>query len=231
MSTSVRRGLWLIPLAGLLTGLPWFEFIHVAPGQAHIAREEALRALSLADQIAIYTDAAGFLSLLFGLLALHALAMNRDGGMVALAAVVLDVLAVILVLSVQIGVLAVARPVAAEFYLSGHEDAGSVVLQLSGGSFGPKVLALLLTAILIALLGGLANGVATWRSGVIAGWAAATLAIGFVLTMTDFPLVGWIGSALLLAVGSAIAWGANRKEVLSTNEPRSNPASDRLANA
>jgi hypothetical protein len=231
MSTASRRGLWLLPVAGVLTGLPWFQFIHVGPGQQHIARDEALRALSIGDQIATYAYAAGFLCLLFGLLALYASVMSRPPALVTLGAVVLDVLAVALLLSVQIGVLALARPIAAEFYLSGHDDAGSLLAQLSGGSFSPRILTFLLVTILVALLGAIATGAAVWRSGIVPKWAGVLIAIGFVLTMTDFPLIGWFGSALLLGVGSWIAWTVNRSAVAATKAAHSESAGDRLAEA
>jgi hypothetical protein len=218
MSTASRRGLWLLPVAGVLTGLPWFEFIHVGPGQQLVARDEALRALSIGDQIATYAYAAGFLCLLFGLLALYASVMSRPPGLVTLGAVVLDVLAVALLLSVQIGVLVLARPIAAEFYLSSHDDAGSLVVQLSGGGFGPRILTFLLVTIFVALLGAIATGAALWRSGAIPKWAAVLFAIGFVLTMTAFPFIGWVGSALLIGVGSWIAWTAPRSAAATTKD-------------
>jgi hypothetical protein len=221
MSTSARRGLWLLPLAGVLTGVPWFEFIHVGPGQPHVARDEALRALSLGDQVAVYAYAAGFLCLLFGLLALHASVMSRRPGVVTLAAVVLD----------EVGVLALARPIAAELYLSGHEDTAPLVLQLSGGTFGARVMGFLLGTIFIALLGAIATGAAIWRSGAVPKWAAVLFAIGFVLTMTDTPLIGWFGSALLFGVGSWIAWAVTRSAVATTKDAPSAPAGDRLAEA
>jgi hypothetical protein len=114
-------------------------------------------------------------------------------------------LAVVLLLSVQVGVLVLARPIAAKFYLSGHDDAGSLVVQLSGGGFSPRILAFLLVTIFVALLGAIATGAAIWRSGLVPKGAGMLIAIGFVLTMTDFPLNGWVGSALLLGVGSWIA--------------------------
>jgi hypothetical protein len=231
MSASARRGLWLLPLAGVLTGVPWFEFIHVRPGQPHVARDEALRALSLGDQVATYAYGAGFLCLLFGLLALHASVMSRRPGLVTLGAVVLDVLAVALLLSVQIGVLALARPIAAELYLSGHEDTAPLVLQLSGGAFGARVMGFLLATIFIALLGAIATGTAIWRSGAVRKWAAVLFAIGFVLTMTDFPLIGWVGSALLVSVGGWIAWAVTRSAVATTKDAPPAPAGDRLAEA
>jgi hypothetical protein len=231
MSTATRRGLWLLPVAGVLTGLPWFEFIHVGPGQPHLARDEALRALSIGDQVATYAYAAGFLCLLFGLLALYTSVMSRRPGLMTLGAVVLDVLAVALLLSVQIGVLVLARPIAADFYLSGHDDAGSLVLQLSGGGFSPRILTFLLVTIFVALLGAIATGAALWRSDASPKWVAVSLAAGFVLTMTDFPLVGWVGSALLLGVGSWIAWALPRSAAAATKDASSEHAGDRFAEA
>jgi hypothetical protein len=185
----------------------------------------------MGDQVATYAYAAGFLCLLFGLLALYTSVMSRRPGLVTLGAVVLDVLALALLLSVQIGVLVLARPIAADFYLSGHDDAGSLVVQLSGGGFSPRILTFLLVTISVALLGAIATGAAIWRSGLVPKWAGVLIAIGFVLTMTDFPLIGWVGSALLLGVGSWIAWGVTRSTAASTNDAPSEPAADRLAEA
>ena len=210
MSAYIRRGLWLLPLAGVLIALPWFEFIHVAPGHEHMGLDEAQRAVWLGDQVAIWAYVAGFLCLLFGLLALHAWVTSRRADMVALPAVVLTVLAVTFLLSVELGVVAVARPVAAQAYLAGHEDVGQVVLQLSGGAFAPRILSFLLVTILVAALGAVATAATMWRSGSVPKAASLLLPVGFLLTMTDFPVIAWVGSALLLVVGSWIAWLANR---------------------
>ena len=210
MSASTRRGLWLLPLAGALTALPWFEFIHVPSGQQHVARDEALRAVSLGDQLATWAYIAGFLCLLFGLLALHARVTFRRPDVVALAAVVLSVVAVTFLLSIQIGVVALARPTAAQVYLAGHEDVEQVVLQLSGGTFGSRIMAFLLATVLVAALGAVAAAAAMWRSGSVPKAASLLLPAGFLLTMTDFPVIAWAGSALLLVAGSWIAWAANR---------------------
>lgn len=231
MSTSIRRGLWLLPLAGVLTSLPWFEFVHVSPGQEHVGRQEALRAISLADQLAVGADAAGFLCLLFGLLALTTCVMSRRGGLVPVGAVVVDVLAVVLLLSVEIGVLMLARPVAADFYISGHGDTGALVLQFSGGSFGPRILSFLLATIVVAAVGAIATGAAIWRSRVLPRWTAVLLPLGFALAMTDFPFIGWIGSALLLGVGGWIALRLNRAEIAPAEDVRAERAGERLAKA
>ena len=210
MSASIRRGLWLLPVAGAFTALPWFEFIHVPAGQEHLARDEAQRAVSLGDQFATWAYIAGFLCLLFGLLALHAWMTSRRPDVIALPAVVLSVVAVTFLLSIQIGVVALARPVAAQAYLAGHEDVGQVVLQLSGGAFASRILSFLLATILVAALAAGATAATMWRSGSVPKTASLLLPVGFLLTMTDFPVITWIGSALLLIVGSWIAWLANR---------------------
>lgn len=223
MSTAVRRAFWLLPAAGILTLLPWFHFIHVEAGQQHVAGDEAMRAASLGDQVATYAYVAGFLCLLFGLLALNAYVASRRQGVVSVVAIALDLLAVAFMVSIQVGIVALARPMAAEFYLSGHQDSGPLVLQLSGGSFGSRIIAFLGVTIVVALAGAIATGVAIWRSGVLPRWAAVLIAAGFVLTMTDAPLIGWVGSGLLLGAGSWIAWVATRAATATVTHARVEP--------
>lgn len=212
MSTASRRGLWLLPVAGVLTAVPWLAFFHLKPGgEGSDPHGEAVSALSLSNQVAGYAYLAGFLCLLVGVIALLVyVALRRQSGWNA-PALVLDVIAVALVLPVE-GVLGLADPIVASYYLAGHEDVAPVLIQLSGGSFAPLINGWLAVAIIIALAGGVATGFAIWRSG--AGrWSAVLVAAGFVLTVAITPLVSWVGAALLMGGGARLAWTANRIEV------------------
>jgi hypothetical protein len=85
-----------------------------------------------------------------------------------------------------------------------------VLAKLSGGDFGRAVLAVLLAAIILGLLGAVANGVAIWRSGTLPKWAGVLVAAGFVLLVASTPIVSQLGGILLALGGGWIARTAGR---------------------
>jgi hypothetical protein len=182
--------------------LPWFVFFHSPP----TVQVQAATAVSTWGGIAAYCYLVGFITLLFGLLALFSYAGSSPVGSLIRAALVLDVIAVAMSLPVT-GVELLARPVVAEYYLSGHNDAGSVLLQVSGGSFAPSIVTYFVVAVSMALLGAIATGVALWQSELVPKTPLVLFAVGFALTMTLTPLVGWLGDVLLFVGG---AWIAHR---------------------
>jgi hypothetical protein len=230
MGTASRRGLWLLPIAAILTGLPWLAFFDLKPGgEGSDSHEEAVRAISLTNQLAGYAYITGFICLLVGMIALALYIASRRGSSWAAPALVLDAVAVALIMPVQ-GVVGLGDPIVASYYLSGHSDVGPLFIQLSGGSFAPQINAWVIATILIALAGAVASGVASWRTG--AGrWSGVLVAAGFVLTVAITPLVSWVGAALLVGAGSWIAWHANRVEAASANPARAESEGDRVAQA
>ena len=212
MTTAARRRLWLFPLAGILTGLPWVVFLfQLRPGAG--TDQEALFFVSASTQASVYAYIAGFICLLVAIATLVVMAEAKRPSAWAVAALVLDVAAVAMITAVVGGVLALADRVVASYYLSGHQDVGPLLSQLSvGGSFAPNINAWLFVANGIALIGVVATGVSTWRAG-IGRWSGVLLAAGFGLTLTITPLLSWVGSALLLGAGGWIAWRTNSSEV------------------
>lgn len=228
MSTASRRGLWLLPIAGVLTGLPWFAFFDLKPGgEGSDPHGDAVRALSLTDQFAGYAYVAGFLCLLVGLIALTIYVASRRPSSWTVPALVLDVVAVALIMPVE-GVLGLADPIVASYYLSGHEDVGALFTQLSGGSFAPLINTWVIVAILTSLAGAIATGVACWRIGADR-WSGVLVSAGFVLTVAITPLVSWVGAAFLIGGGSWIAWHAGRPEGAPATAARTETGMDRAA--
>jgi multisubunit Na+/H+ antiporter MnhB subunit len=79
----------------------------------------------------------------------------------------------------------------------------------------------------VAIAAAVAMGVAGWRSHAIPRWCSIAYPIGFVLNMTDAPVVAWIGLALLVVTGTVIARGskpsqghADAQEPLTKGEPK-----------
>lgn len=209
MTTAARQRLWLFPLAAILTGLPWLVIFFGGPRGG---RQQALYFVSSATQGATYVYFAGLICLLLAIITLVAMAEAKRPSAWAVAALVLGVAAVAMISAVVGGVLGLAASTVASYYLSGHQDVGPLLIQLSGGTFAPNINAWGFAAIDIAMIGAVAIGVSTWRAG-IARWSGVLLAAGFGLTLTIQPGVSWVGSALLLGAGGWIAWRTNSSKV------------------
>jgi hypothetical protein len=201
MRAADPRRLWLFPLAAILTAMPWVFLLK---------HEQAVFIASAGNRAASYLYFAGFICLLVAIITLVAMAEAKRPSAWTVAALVLNVAAVAMVNAV-LGVFALADPVVASYYLSGHQDVGQLLTQLED-DFPASIIAWLEAASAIAVIGAVATGVATWRAG-IARWSAVLLAAGLPLALLITPVLSWVGSALLLGAGGWIAWRTNRREL------------------
>ena len=205
MVTADPRRLWLFPLAAILTALPWV-FLFPLRGK----HAEAAFLASATNWAAGYLYIVGFICLTLAIITLVAMAEVKRPSVWTVAALVLDVAAIAMI-SAVLGMFALADPVVASYYLSGHQDVGSLLNQLED-DFPAGINAWLLAASGVSLLGAVATGVSIWRAG-IARWSGVLLAAGLPLALLITPVVSWVGSALLLGAGGWIAWRANSSEV------------------
>lgn len=205
MRTTDPRRLWLFPLAAILTAVPWVFLLGPGRGQ----HEQAVSLASASYRAPGYVYFAGLICLLLAVVTLVATAEAKRPSAWALAALVFDISAVTMITAV-FGILTLADPVVASYYLSGHEDVGALLRQLSGGSFAASINAWFAGAMGIGVIGAVATAVSSWRAG-IGRWSAVLVAAGLVLALLIQPLVSWVGSALLLGAGGWIAWHANSR--------------------
>ena len=199
-SGPIRRGIWLLPIAGIVPTLIFT--LWMAGPNPDIAKDPkgaadaALSVLGLGGGV-VYLLAT--IALLFGLFALYAwLAAGRTGG-VALTGLVLSVVSVGLLLA-GLGAFTLASAVAADVYRSGDAGASQVLAKLSGGNFGAAILVTLIAAMILGLAGAICFGVAIWRAGTLPKWAGVLVAAGFVLLVVSAPFVSQLGG-ILLAIG------------------------------
>jgi hypothetical protein len=212
MEGLTRRGLYALPLAGLVTVLPWLLMLS---HRSNITRDPDAYARGLtsaAYPIAGYVYLAGFILLLFGLIALCSTLVSSRADLTAVAGLVVSVVAVALLLPV-FGILFLADSVLADVYLAGHKDVVVAMTQLSGGTFSNRINRYFLVFVVIALIGGVINAVAIWRSGRLPRWAGVLFAAGFVLSVTITPVIAWVGSLCLMAAGLWLARSAAREPV------------------
>ena len=204
-AAPLRWGIWLIPVAGIIPAIV-FTLWMVGPNpnidtDPKGAADAATSVLGLGGGI-VYLLAT--IALVFGLFALYGWLAGGRMGTMALAGLVLSVLSVGLLLAAY-GAFVLASAVAADVYRSGDAGASGVLAKLSGGNFGRAILATLIAAIIVGLLGAVANGVAIWRSGTLPRWSGVLFALGFVLLVGSAPIVSQLGGILLLIGGVWIA--------------------------
>lgn len=197
MTDLVRRGIYALPAAGVLTAVPWI-FILSQPDAKTDPQGYARNVTSTGQAVGGYLYLAGFICLLFGLLALYGyLARTRASSW---AAVGMIVSVVVIALSLTtFGVQGLANTVLADAYLAGHQDV-SAAMVLMGGGPSNRVMSSIAFATDVSVIGAIAFTVAVWKSGSLPKVAGFLVAAGFVLSMTISPYVGWVG-ALFLVIG------------------------------
>ena len=148
----------------------------------------------------------GFIVLLFGVIALGDHLIASGGGRWARAARILSVTGIAMFLP------AVALPIQvfpglADLYASGHPEVGVAIVAFAPGGrgFGPYFSVVLVVWLAVAIAGAVAVGVAGWRSRAIPRWCCLAYPVGFVLNITDTPVIAWVGLALLLLTGIVMA--------------------------
>ena len=199
MTALMRRGIYALPIAGVLTAVPWIFLIQ----QSSIKTDPdgwARGAISPVILVSGYMYLAGFMFMLFGLLALYGHLARTRASSWAAGGMILSVAAILLVLPI-FGILILADTILSALYLAGHKELIVGMIPLSGGNFDSSLSSLLGIVLLIALLGAVAYGVAVWKSGSLPKWAGVLVALGFLLTLPISPLISWIGSACLVVGG------------------------------
>jgi hypothetical protein len=204
MDNLIRRGLFALPAAGVLTAVPWL-FILGNSSSVKSDPEGYARGLTSASHlVGGYLYLAGLICLLFGLLALYGYLARSRASSWAAGGMIVSVVGIAVALSV-LGMLG-ANAVLADVYLAGHKDVSAAMLALTGGSdLSNRVSAYLIVLLVISLIGAIANAVAVWRSGSLPKWSGVLVAAGFLLSMTLTPFIAWIGALCLLVGGVWLA--------------------------
>src|SRR5216683_6934560 len=202
ITNLIRRGLYALPLSGVLTAVPWLFIMTRSTDLKRDPEAYARGLISASHVLGGYLYLAGLISLLFGVLALYGvLAGSRRGGLAAVG-MIFSVVAVAMLLSV-VGILLLAQAVLADVYLAGNKDVAEALTQLSGGTLSNRI---------------------TTYIGVL------VTAVGFVLSVTLTPGVAWLGALGLIVGGLGLARDATRGPVAagtsdSTERPNTHVAS------
>jgi hypothetical protein len=196
MNDLVRRGIYALPAAGVLTAVPWI-FILQQPNPKTDPDGYARSVTSTGQAVGGYLYLAGLICLLFGLLALYGyLARTRASSWAAIG-MIASVMAIGLILP-TFGTLAVAGPVLGDAYVAGHKDVGSAMVLMNGES--NRVMSSIALCFEVSLIGAITYAVAMWKSGTLPKVAGILVGAGLALSITISPFVGWLG-ALFLVVG------------------------------
>jgi hypothetical protein len=201
----VRRGTYALPVAGILTAVPWV-YLYGQPDVKTDPAGYARSVISTENAVFGYMYLAGLICLLFGLLALYGYLARTRASSWAAAGMIVSVVGIALALPI-FGILGLANSVLGDVYLAGHKDVSAAMLLLSGGTFSGRINAYLGVFIIVSLIGAIGYAVAVWKSGSLPKLAGVLVAAGFVLSMTLTPYVAWAG-ALCLVVGGV--WLARR---------------------
>jgi hypothetical protein len=208
MTDLLRRGIYALPAAGVLTAAPWLLLLG-GPSAKTDAEGYARNAVSTGHMVAGYLYLAGLICLLFGLLALYGYLARTRASSWAAGGMLVSVLGVALALPV-IGVLGLADAVLGDVYLAGHKGVSAAMIPLSGGTFSNRITTYFGVFVVVSLVGAIAYAVAVWKSESLPKWAGVVVAAGFVLTMTLTPIVAWVGAACLVIGGIWIAMRASQ---------------------
>jgi hypothetical protein len=215
----VRWGAWLLPIAGIIPAIFFTIGMMTSNPDPDTDPKGAAEAATNAGAVVVgIILIVATLALIFGLFALYAwLASGRTRNS-ALAGLLLSVVSVGLLLA-GLGAAILAAAIAADVYLSGDAGASAVLTKLSGGTFGRAVVADFIVAIVVALAGSVANGVAIWRSGTLPRWSGVLYAAGFTLVIASTPIVTQVGGILLLIGGIWIARTISGQSATATTRP------------
>jgi hypothetical protein len=96
-------------------------------------------------------------------------------------------------------------PALGRAYLSGQPEVGTTMRLFSPSNFNVPMEAHLLLMLFFSVAGATATSSAIWRSGRFPRCVGVAYGIGFALTITDLPVIAWIGLALLVGAGARIA--------------------------
>jgi hypothetical protein len=203
MIDLARRGTYALPLAGILTALPWVFILSSPSGQTGTT-EYARGLTSTVHEVASDLYLAGFICLLFGLFALFGQLAGARGSSWAAGGLIASVVAIALLMQV-LSIFGLASAVLGDVYLSGHKDVSAAMVLFSGGTLSRRIDNYLGLVALLSLLGAIANAVAIWRSRLLPRWAGIVVGAGIVLSLNLSPGISWAGALCLVIGGAGLA--------------------------
>jgi hypothetical protein len=198
MTDLVRRGIYALPAAGVLTAVPWV-FILGQPSVKTDPEGYARSLTSTGNAVGGYLYLAGLICLLFGLLALYGYLARTRASSWAVGGMIASVVGIALALPV-FGISGLADTLLADVYLAGQKDLSAAMGLLTDKTLTYRTTGYFLVFIVVSLIGAIAYAVAVWKSGSLPKWAGVLVAAGFVLSMTLSPGLAWVG-ALCLVIG------------------------------
>lgn len=206
MPDPVRAGIYALPLAGVLTALPWIFLLRQPDAKAD--PEAFARAVtSSGGMVGGYMYMAGFACLLLGVFALFGyLAHTRGSGWAAGGLLATTV--VIALTLMTIGTLVVGAPVLADALVGGDKGVSSGLVLMSGES--ARIIKSIEISADLSLIGSIAFAVAVWRSGRLPKVAGILLVPAIFASMSLSPIVGWAGALLLVISGFWLARRINQ---------------------
>lgn len=213
MTDLVRRGIYALPAAGILTAMPWVFMLGSASGPTGTA-EYARGLTSTTHEVVGDLYLAGFICLLFGLLALYGQLAGSRGSSWAAGGLIASVVAISLVMQV-LSIFGLASAVLGDVYLAGHKDVSAAMVLFSGGTLSRRIDNYLGLLMLLSLLGAIANAVAVWRSRVLPKWAGVVVGVGVVLSLNLSPGISWVGALCLVIGGVGLARRAGAASAVS----------------
>ena len=207
MQTSIRRGLWALPVFGLLTFLATLTH-QPDPSTAFPAWAEYVTT----DRFLVSHLLGSILGAAIGILGFVALTAHLAGtprpGRAVLA-LVLTILGLTLTAAV-FGAAAFAQPAIGDAQLAGQPNAK----QLYDAVYDAPLFATAVPGVLLYAAGSAVFGLALWRERRLPRWTAVALGLSGVLISVFGLSIGvaqTLGSALLTAAGVAIAAAAGRR--------------------
>lgn len=204
MKVSLTRfGLWAIPVAGVLTLLPWIAIFLVSGGGN--SADQQLAQEPTPEAIVGFVYIVGLLCLLFGVLTLYSVLSAGPAHNWAALGMILGVSVIALLVGLWM-ILAYVDPVLSDVYRAGHKDGAKEAFNLmSGGHWSGRMTPVFIVGGLAALVAAISLGYAIWRSGRFAKWIGPAFGIGFALSALSAPFVTLAGAALLIVTGILIA--------------------------
>lgn len=217
MSDPIRRGIYGLPVAGVLTAIPWLFILGLwATGQGKIDPEVYARNLtSIGPALSGYVYLAGLICLLIGLLALYGYLARGSSSSWAAAGMILSVVGIAVALP-AFGITRLADTALADVYLNGRKDVGAALGLLPDNTLTYRTTAYYALFMILTLLGAITFGVAVWRSARLPKWTGIVVAVGFALTMMQSPIVSWLGALGLVIGGIGLARVITRATGIST---------------
>jgi hypothetical protein len=196
VGAPVRWGLWLIAVAGILCTAIftyWMTAGDLNPETDPKKFADYATSIGSIGRNVAYLVGIGVLAL-YGMLA-----GGREHSL-ALAGLVLHVASLCTLLA-GLGGAIFGQAVVAGLYEEGNTGVAPALVKLNGGTFGTAILVAFLVAVVLAVLGAIATGIAIWRSGALPRWSAVVFGLGFVLFAGSAPLITHLGG-ILLAIAS-----------------------------